>query len=292
MQPQRTILISLNCNVLLWDNEGHGNYLPRIPLVQELVSCKHTLLFLCQEKWEVDRLGIFLQEHIRLLNSVEIWELVCYLAWGIFYHNERLLFLYALGSFPCSSQIRWHTLWNMVWKSTSNHLGNLVRSTNWGLPFLILCLAHTFLKLILDIHLSKRGTEVLGKNEWDRWMIWKPEIYRNLQILDERNNALCFAFVPFPHCLTVIDYLEFGENFSNSRQSLHCILFPSLFRSYCDLGPRRLISGSYPSNSSFRWIPLHVGELPVSILKTSWPVFVGSLILIYISKYYFFVISL
>lgn len=110
-------------------------------------------------------------------------------------------------------------------------------------------------------HLSKRGTEVLGKNEWDGGMIWKPEIYRNLQILDERNNALCLAFVPFPHCLTVIDSLEFGENVSNNRQSLHCILFPSLFRSYCDLGPRRLISGLYPSNSSFRWIPLHVGEL-------------------------------
>jgi len=80
VQPQRTILISLNFNVLLWDHEGHDNYLPRIPFVQGLVSCKNTFLFLCQEKWEVNRLGLFLQEHIRLLNSVEILELVCYLA--------------------------------------------------------------------------------------------------------------------------------------------------------------------------------------------------------------------
>lgn len=84
------------------------------------------------------------------------------------------------------------------------------------------------------------------------------EIFR---FLDERKNALCLSLFPFPHCLVVIESLEFGENFSKNRRSLHCILFPSFLRSYCELSPRGLIGCSDPSKSSFRCIPLHFGEL-------------------------------
>lgn len=211
----------------------------------------------------MDRLGLFLQEHIRLLNSVEVLELVCYLAWGIFYHNERFLFLYALGSFPCSSRIHGHTQSNMVWKSTSNHVGNLVCSTNWSPPFLILGLVHIFLSLSWTYVFQREEPKFSGEkwvrllNDLETWNLQKSSD----SWWKKKKNALCLTFVPFPHCLIVIASWEFGENISKNRQSLHCMLVPSLFRSYCDLGPKGLIRGLYPSKSSFRWIPLHFGEL-------------------------------
>ena len=93
------------------------------------------------------------------------------------------------------------------------------------------------------------------------------EIFR---FLDERKNALCLSLFPFPHCLVVIESLEFGENFSKNRRSLHCILFPSFLRSYCELSPRGLIGCSDPSKSSFRCIPLHFGELYCQHFENIW----------------------
>lgn len=128
----------------------------------------------------------------------------------------------------------------MVWKSTSNHLGNFVYSTNWSEP----TISHPLLGALFLIRLFWTciyQREELKFGGWDMSEIVglsgnlkSTEIFR---FLDERKNALCLSLFPFPHCLVVIESLEFGENFSKNRRSLHCILFPSFLRSYCELSP-------------------------------------------------------